>query len=129
MKIYEQKIEKFLKERGWDNLRPGDFSKSISIEAAELLELFQWDNPALPEVKKDKGRIKDIQEELADVLIYCLQMGTLLKIDLGRAILTKLEKAKQKYPARLVRETHGKDPGRDSAYLQIKRAHRMKTGK
>ena len=41
MKKYEKTIKKYLKERGWDNLRPSDVAKSISIEAAELLELFQ----------------------------------------------------------------------------------------
>ena len=101
MKRYEDEIRTYLKERNWDNLRPGDIAKSISIEAAELLELFQWTNQSLEEVKADKEQVEKIQKELADVLTYCLDMSVLLELDTGKIILDKLEKVKQKYPAHL----------------------------
>lgn len=56
MKEQEDVIREYLVERGWDQLRPGDLAKSISIEAAELLELFQWTNPSLEEVKADQKK-------------------------------------------------------------------------
>ena len=53
MKSLEQRVLKHLQERGWDHLRPSDIAKSIMIEGAELLELFQWENRELKDVKKD----------------------------------------------------------------------------
>src|SRR3989344_5168956 len=122
MKKYEKHIKKHLKERSWDKLRPGDIAKSISIEAAELLELFQWTNQSLEDVKKDKEKIELIKKELADVLIYCLEMSVLLKFNTGKIVLDKLEKAKQKYPAHLFK--HRKkdvDAGSEDIYWKIKK--------
>lgn len=61
MQDLEQRIRAYLEERGWDNLRPADVAKSISIEAAELLELFQWTNQSLAEVKNDKEKCEAIK--------------------------------------------------------------------
>jgi dCTP diphosphatase len=69
MEPYEKEIRDYLVERGWDNLRPGDLAKSISIEAAELLEIFQWSNETLEDVKNDPEKTEKIKKELADVLI------------------------------------------------------------
>ena len=127
MKKYEDEIRQYLEDRNWHNLRPGDLAKSISIEAAELLELFQWTNQSLEEVKKDKEKMEQIKKELADVLTYCLDMSVLLKFDTGQIILDKLEKIKAKYPAHLFKE-RGEDiePGSEEVYWQIKKEHRMK---
>jgi NTP pyrophosphatase (non-canonical NTP hydrolase) len=127
MKKYEKEIRKSLKERNWDNLRPSDVAKSISIEAAELLELFQWTNQELKDVKKDKEKIELIKKELADVLIYCLDMSVLLDFDTGKIILDKLEKAKKKYPAHLFKNRPKNiDAGSEDVYWKIKKEHRMK---
>ena len=61
MQKVQKEIKTYMKERAWDTLRPGDLAKSISIEAAELLENFQWDNPELETVLKDKEKIKKIE--------------------------------------------------------------------
>jgi len=124
MELYQTRIQKFLEERGWDNLRPGDLAKAISIEAAELLENFQWDNPTLEETKKDTKKMEAIKKEWADVQIYLLQMAVLLDFDSGKAIIEKLEKVEKKYPAHLMKARDGKEPGTESAYWQIKAAHR-----
>jgi len=127
MKRYEDEIRTYLKERNWDNLRPGDIAKSISIEAAELLELFQWTNQSLEEVKADKEQVEKIQKELADVLTYCLDMSVLLELDTGKIILDKLEKVKQKYPAHLFQNRDNNvDYGADDVYWKIKKEHRQK---
>jgi len=81
MKDLENKVYTHLKARKWDNLRPVDLAKSIMIEGAELLELFQWENLSLEEIKKNKEKISEIKKELADVLIYCLEMSVLLGLD------------------------------------------------
>jgi dCTP diphosphatase len=127
MKKYEDAIREYLAERKWDQLRPGDISKSISIEAAELLELFQWINPTLEEVKNNPDTIAMIKGELADVLIYCLDMSVLLGLDTGELILEKLEKAKQKYPAEHFKDRDvSQDPGSEDIYWKIKNDSRMK---
>ncbi len=128
MKDLEKKIYKHLRDRNWHNLRPGDVAKSIMIEGAELLELFQWDNPSLEEVKKDRKRLTEIKKELADILIYCLEMSVLLETDTERIIYDKLKEVAKKYPARLMRN-HSKEPGTEDLYWKIKKEHRLKNNK
>jgi len=124
MKEVEKKIYKHLKERGWDKLRPSDIAKSIMIEGAELLELFQWENLPLEDVKHDKAKLEEIKGELADVMIYALEMSVLLGLDTEKIIRTKLAYAAKKYPAKLMRQIAGKEPGTDSEYLRIKKEYR-----
>lgn len=129
MKLLEQKIAKHLKARKWDNLRPADLAKSIMIEGAELLELFQWENLSLEEVKGSKVKKEAIAKELADVFIYALGMSVLLGFDTEKIIRKKLALVQKKYPAKLMRKsTEGKEPGTESAYLRIKNEYR-KQGK
>ena len=90
MERVQKEIEKFNRERDWDQFHsPENLAKSIAIEAGELLECFQWDN------KFDKEEVCD---ELADVLNYCLQMASKLEVDPEEIILNKLEKTRKKYP-------------------------------
>lgn len=127
MKEYEDAIREYLVERKWDQLRPSDLAKSISIEAAELLELFQWTNQSLDEVRGDSEKLERIKSELADVLIYALDMSVLLGLDTGDLILQKLEKTKKKYPAELFKDRDtSKDAGSEDVYWKIKRESRMK---
>ncbi|MEK7535735.1 MAG: MazG-like family protein [Patescibacteria group bacterium] len=128
MKGLEKDILKYLKERGWDNLRPSDLAKSIMIEGAELLELFQWDNQELKGVRKNKEKLESIKKELADVMIYAIEMSVLLGLDTKEIIRTKLHKSAEKYPAKLMKKNakKGAGSGGDTDYWKIKRAHRVK---
>jgi NTP pyrophosphatase (non-canonical NTP hydrolase) len=84
-------IKKFVEERDWDQFHsPANLAKSISIEAAELLECFQWD-----EEHFDK---QQVNEELADVINYCIQMSIALNADVKEIVEKKLEKSAAKYP-------------------------------
>ncbi len=65
----EREVAAYLTERGWTDMTPADIAKSISIEAAELLELFQWDNQNIADTKADDLRMQKIRHELADVFI------------------------------------------------------------
>ena len=90
MEEIQREIEKFNQERDWDQFHsPENLAKSISIEAGELLECFQWNNDY------DKSEVYD---ELADVFNYCFQMANKLKVDPKEIILNKLEKTRKKYP-------------------------------
>jgi len=82
----------FQRERDWKRYHtPENLAKSISIEAAELLEHFQWQK------EYDESEVAD---ELADVLIYCLYMADAMGFDLKDIIYRKMEKNAQKYPVR-----------------------------
>lgn len=93
-------VQQFRDERDWHKYHnPKNLSMSISIESAELMELFQWltleESIAL---KDNKAKFEQIKEEVADIIIYCLSLANILDIDLGQAVLEKIEKNKSKYP-------------------------------
>lgn len=121
MKNLEHEVREYLRERGWDNLTPSDVAKSITIEAAELLELFQWDNKSLAETKDDEARMKKIKKELADVFIYCLDMAVLLNLDSEAIVQEKLTEIKNKYPAAEINSASKQGHER---YLEIKKQYR-----
>jgi len=127
MKNIETEIYKFLAERGWDKLRPSDLAKSICIETAELLEIFQWTSIDIKETKQDLKRMEEIKKELADVFIYAFEMTVLLGIDSEKIIKEKLEQVKKKYPAELMRKNakDGSGSGADPKYWKIKNSHRQ----
>lgn len=125
MKDLENTIREYLEERGWHNLRPANLAKSIMIEGAELLEIFQWDNQTADEVRRDPEKIALIKKELADVMLYCLDMAVTLNLDTKQIILDKLERTKAKYPKELFnKENAPEEPGTEAVYWQVKSNHR-----
>lgn len=96
-------VRAFVLERDWGRYHnPKDLAESICIEAAELLQLFQWEKPEEGrDVVDDEAKMLRIEEELADVLLYCLSMANSLEMDLSSAILKKIEVNKKKYPVNL----------------------------
>ena len=88
-------LREFVAERQWAQFHtPENLAKSISIEAAELLECFQWNADA------DKG---SVEEELADVLTYCLLLADRLGVDPDQIVLDKLASTRTKYPVEKAR--------------------------
>lgn len=86
----KEEIIKFQKERDWKKFHtPENLAKSISIEAAELLEHFQWGK---------EYDIDEVAEELADVLNYCILMADALDLDIDEIVLNKIRKNAIKYP-------------------------------
>ena len=92
-------IGRFTKERHWDQYHtPENLAKSICIEAAELLECYQWG---------PRGRMADddhAKDELADVLTYCIMLADKLGCDMDDIIMDKLERSARKYPVDEVRD-------------------------
>ncbi len=85
-----QQLREFVAERNWSQFHtPANLAKSISIEAAELLECFQWN---------DDANIDDVRDELADVLTYCMLMADGLGLDINEIVLAKLDESRSKYP-------------------------------
>lgn len=88
-------LRDFVAERDWAQFHTApNLAKSVSIEAAELLECFQWREDA------DEARVR---EELADVLTYCLLLADRLGADPAELVLHKLEVTRQKYPVEVAR--------------------------
>jgi len=78
------------RERDWKQFHtPENLAKSISIEAAELLECFQWNN---------SYNLNEVCEELADIVNYCILMGDALGVNIEDVALEKNKKTKNKYP-------------------------------
>ncbi len=98
IKALTEKIKKFRDERDWMQFHnPKDLALSLVLEAAEVLEHFQWKKPA--EVEAHAKVCKDeIADELADVATYLFELADNLGIDLPKAIDVKLAKNAQKYP-------------------------------
>lgn len=126
MKNTEEKVRKFMLDRGWDKQQPDHIAKSISIEAAELLELFQWSNPTAQEIKKNESMLTELKGEIADIMIYCTQMTLLLGLNSDTIVSEKLILAGKKYPAELMRKRSEGQSLAHESYLEIKKNYRNK---
>ncbi|MFZ5949167.1 MAG: nucleotide pyrophosphohydrolase [Candidatus Rifleibacteriota bacterium] len=90
-------VNAFIDERKWDRFHtPKNIAVSVVLEAAELLEHFQWSPPAPEEIDGEKKR--EISEELADVMAYLLSLANVLEIDVSSAMAAKMQKNRKKYP-------------------------------
>lgn len=107
-------LAKFVDERDWEQFHsPKNLASALSVEAAELLEHFQWLTQAesrdLPLAKRES-----IAEEVADVQVYLLLLAEKLNIDVFESVKEKIEKNRRKYPANEVRGSAEK-PGREES--------------
>ncbi len=92
-------VARFRDERDWRRYHnPKDLAVSISIEAAELLEVFQWRNQKEVEAMLRRDGLRKVKAELADVIVYCVSLADILKIDLSEAISEKMRENSEKYP-------------------------------
>lgn len=86
-----ERIRKFTEDRNWDQFHsPANLAKSISIEANELLECFQWD--------EENYDLEHVKEELADVLVYCRNLLDKLDLNEDEIVNEKMTRNEQKYP-------------------------------
>lgn len=89
--LFKERVKKFNEDRNWNQFHtPANLSKSISIEANELLEHFQWSD--------NDYDIEEVKEELADVMTYCVQMSMVLNVDILDIMNAKMDKIEKKYP-------------------------------
>jgi NTP pyrophosphatase (non-canonical NTP hydrolase) len=99
----KQRMAEFVRERDWEQFHtPKNLAMSIAIEAAELMEHFQW---LSTEQSQQLGAeaLEEIGEELADIVIYALSLSNFLGFDLADTVLRKMAKNERKYPADQVR--------------------------
>lgn len=114
-------VASFVDDREWQVYHtPKSLSMSIAIEAAELMENFQWVGNATSRLTAQADDVRQaVAGELADVLIYCLALANSLQMDVSQAVLAKLERNQQRFPAatgvlpsrhRLPAAEHGDSP-------------------
>ncbi len=94
-------MDRFVARRDWQRFHdPKNLSASIAIEAAELMEHFQWlRSDQLDDLRDDEKKMAEIREELADVLAYVLSFAGTMGIDLASALAGKMERNESRYPA------------------------------
>ncbi len=108
----QKKLKDFAKERDWEkfhNLK--NLAISISIEASELMEIFQWEDSKSNFWMKKKI-FKEIEQEVADVMLYLLRFADIAKIDIEKVCLNKIKINSQKYPI-------NKSKGRSTKYNKL----------
>ena len=91
-----ERIRRFTTDRNWEQFHsPANLAKSISIEANELLECFQWSD--------DEYDLDHVKEELADVIVYCQDMLDRLSLDADEIVNRKMDQNEAKYPVEKAR--------------------------
>ena len=95
------RIRRFSQDRDWDQFHtPANLAKSISIEANELLECFQWSDTDYD--------LRHVKEELADVMVYCQNMLDALELEADDIINAKMDQNEAKYPVEKCRGSNAK---------------------
>ena len=104
-------VREFVKERDWEQYNlPLNLAISTSIEAGELLELFQWKtHEEVEEALKDDNFREALASEIADVLVYLLRVADTAGIDPAKALVEKMKRNREKYP---IDYWNGKAPNR-----------------
>jgi dCTP diphosphatase len=116
IKSLQQTLSEFAQERDWGQFHnPKNLAIALAVEAAELLELFQWlneeDSRRLVENPADYARVR---EEVADVMIYLLRLADQLNINMEQAVEEKIRKNAEKYPIDLAKGNSVKYNRRES---------------
>jgi NTP pyrophosphatase (non-canonical NTP hydrolase) len=95
----------FVRQRKWEKYHtPKNLSVALAVEAAELMEIFQWLTPnEAKRVMQDPDRVIAVSHELADVFFYLLRLADILKVDLEEAFWEKMRHNAAKYPVRLAK--------------------------
>ena len=97
----QNQLKKFAIERDWEQFHtPTNLAMALSVEASELVEIFQWLKPEESNLP-DQKQIESINDEVADIAMYLLRFCSVLEIDLESAIKSKLERNAEKYPINL----------------------------
>ena len=103
MNDLKEELRQFVSERDWEQFHnPKNLAMALAIEAAELMEPFQWLTPEQACELSPKARAA-VEDELADVFIYLVRLSDVLGVDLMTVARRKLERNRAKYPAEQVR--------------------------
>ena len=97
--LIQSRLRKFSEERDWEQFHsPKNITMALSVEVAELVEIFQWSNSGgLDEINDPDTKVQ-IEKEIADIFNYLLKLTDMLDIDLEKAALNKIDENDAKYP-------------------------------
>ena len=106
----KERVKKFVDDRDWARYHNAkDVAVSITIEAAELVEIFQWvKDSEQHKIFEDPAKMQKLRNELADVLIYCVSLANALDIDIGKAVFEKIAENEGKYPVERIKGNYRK---------------------
>jgi dCTP diphosphatase len=98
----QKKLSKFADERDWNQFHnPKNLAMALSVEASELVEIFQWLTPEQSEVVMSSDESEHVKEEMADVLIYLIRLADKLDINLESAVASKIIKNGEKHQPKI----------------------------
>ena len=101
IKKLQKRLEKFAKDRDWEQFHnPKNLSMALSVEVAELVEIFQWSNDGGLKEINDPNKRKEIEKEIADIFNYLVKLVDILDMDLEKAALDKIKENAEKYPVK-----------------------------
>lgn len=102
----QKRLDDFAKQRNWDQFHsPKNLSMALAVEAAELLEIFQWlTEEQSREIINNEKEMSLIKEEIADVVIYLVRLADKLNVDIEKAVLEKIALNEKKYPVELAKD-------------------------
>lgn len=101
----QRAIRKFSEERDWIQFHtPKNLAMALSVEASELLEIFQWLTPEESESVMDGPEAKHVREELADITIYLLRLFDVLGVEIGPTVQEKISRNGLRFPVDAVQE-------------------------
>ncbi|MBT4731865.1 nucleotide pyrophosphohydrolase [Candidatus Woesearchaeota archaeon] len=99
IKKIQKQLSDFADERDWNQFHnPKNLSMALSVEASELVEIFQWLTPEQAEAIMSTDEGEHVKEEIADVMIYLIRLADKLNVDLEDAVDDKIVKNGEKYP-------------------------------
>ena len=101
IKNIQKQLSDFADERDWDQFHnPKNLAMALSVEASELVEIFQWLTPEQAKVIMMSGESEHVKEEMADIMIYLIRMADKLDIDLEKVVADKIVKNGKKHPSK-----------------------------
>ena len=102
IKNIQKKLRDFSDERDWEQFHdPKNLSMALSVEVAELVEIFQWSKSGGLDEINDPDTRKEIEREIADIFNYLVRLSDILNIDLEKASLNKIQENAEKYPVNI----------------------------
>ena len=101
-----RRLSGFASERNWDQFHtPKNLSMALSVEADELLEIFQWlTDEQSKQIVNNENEMALVKQEIADVFIYLTRLADKLGVDIEKAVLDKIDQNEKKYPIELAKD-------------------------
>ncbi len=111
----KKRSSNFVKNREWDRYHtPKNLSMALTIEATELMEIFQWvDNDTSKDLLKNRETLQSVKDELGDIMHCLIRLSDVMEIDLIQAYFDKMKKNEEKYPIHLSK-------GKTEKYTKLK---------